>query len=186
SNEFDTLFPIDMDLSSLRIVVVESSENRLIVKSVRKDLEDKLAAYNNAQLNIDEIYVPSAWHIPYAVQEIFRQHAQRFDPFPVVIALACLIEESSTDFRSLCDNVSQGLMRVSLENKVPVVNGILMASTELQAERRCQGRANALTGNTETFGAELATEAICLSGMKRVIKNLDADEDIKTEDSDVL
>ncbi|KAF4742978.1 hypothetical protein FOZ62_008864, partial [Perkinsus olseni] len=68
----------------------------------------------------------------------------------------------------------------------PVVNGILMASTELQAERRCQGRANALTGNTETFGAELATEAICLSGMKRVIKNLDADEDIKTEDSDVL
>ncbi|KAF4653826.1 hypothetical protein FOZ61_008655 [Perkinsus olseni] len=57
SNEFDTLFPIDMDLSSLRIVVVESSENRLIVKSVRKDLEDKLAAYNNAQLNIDEMWV---------------------------------------------------------------------------------------------------------------------------------
>ncbi|KAF4656354.1 hypothetical protein FOL46_007855 [Perkinsus olseni] len=178
SNEFDTLFPIDMDLSSLRIVVVESSENRLIVKSVRKDLEDKLAAYNNAQLNIDEIYVPSAWHIPYAVQEIFRQHAQRFDPFPVVIALGCLIEESSTDFRS------PTLFPVT--PTVPVFNGILMASTALQAERRCQGRANALTGNTETFGAELATEAICLSGMKRVIKNLDADEDIKTEDSDVL
>ncbi|EER15374.1 6,7-dimethyl-8-ribityllumazine synthase, putative [Perkinsus marinus ATCC 50983] len=186
SNEFDTLFPVDMDLSSLRIVVVESSENRLIVKSIRKDFEEKLAVYNNAELNVDEVYVPSAWHIPYAVQEILQQHGQRFEPFPIVVVLACLIEESSTDFRMLCDNVSYGLMRISLDHKVPIVNGMLMTSTELQAERRCAGRSNALTGNTETFGGELATEAICIGGIKRVVKNLDADEDIKTEDSDIL
>ncbi|KAF4660407.1 hypothetical protein FOL47_007170 [Perkinsus chesapeaki] len=185
SNEFDTLFPLDMDLSGLRIVIIESSENRLIVKAVKKDLQDKLALYNNAALDLDEVYITSAWQIPYTVGEVYRQHGQRFDPFPIIVVLACLIEESiPTDFRSLCDSISSSLMRVSIDNNIPLVNGVIMAATELQAERICQGRGSSLTGNHETFGGELATEAICLPGIRRVIKNLDADEDIKTEDSE--
>lgn len=58
------------------------------------------------------------------------------EPFDAIIAIGALIKGSTMHFEYISDAVSHGLMKVQLENGVPVVFGLLTLLTEEQGLER--------------------------------------------------
>ncbi|GJE87083.1 6,7-dimethyl-8-ribityllumazine synthase [Phanerochaete sordida] len=57
-------------------------------------------------------------------------------PVDAVIAIGVLIKGSTMHFEYICESVSHGLMRVTLDTGVPVIFGVLTALTDDQALER--------------------------------------------------
>jgi 6,7-dimethyl-8-ribityllumazine synthase len=57
-------------------------------------------------------------------------------PFDAIIAIGVLIKGETMHFEYIADAVSQGLMRVQLDNNIPLIFGLLTVLTEEQAKAR--------------------------------------------------
>ena len=62
--------------------------------------------------------------------------ARRYD---AVVALGCVIRGKTAHFEVVCDSVTSGLTRVSLDEGTPVGNGVLTVEDEDQAYERSGG-----------------------------------------------
>jgi 6,7-dimethyl-8-ribityllumazine synthase len=85
------------------------------------------------QAGIDEptvVRVPGAIELPVVCQALARQH-------DAVVALGVVIRGGTPHFEYVCDAVTAGLTRVSLDESTPVGNGVLTVNTEEQALDRC-------------------------------------------------
>lgn len=57
-------------------------------------------------------------------------------PFDAVIAIGVLIKGSTMHFEYICDSVTNALMRLQMDNGIPVIYGVLTCLTEDQALER--------------------------------------------------
>ena len=72
-----------------------------------------------------------------------------------VVALGVVIRGETPHFDYVCDAVTQGLTRVSLDESTPIANGVLTMNTEQQALDRA-----GLPGSAEDKGAQAAAAAL--------------------------
>jgi 6,7-dimethyl-8-ribityllumazine synthase len=85
------------------------------------------------QAGIDEptvVRVAGAIELPVVCQELARHH-------DAVVALGVVIRGGTPHFEYVCDAVTAGLTRVSLDEATPVGNGVLTVNDEQQALDRC-------------------------------------------------
>ncbi|MFT7516911.1 MAG: 6,7-dimethyl-8-ribityllumazine synthase [Myxococcota bacterium] len=85
-----------------------------------------------AGMNDDDIHiyhVPGAFEVPLMCEIVVEKH-------DAVIALGCVIQGSTPHFDYVCNEVSRGILDVSLRHKKPVMMGILTCSTYAQAKHR--------------------------------------------------
>ena len=94
------------------------------------------------------VRVLGAIEIPVVAQEVARNH-------DAVVALGVVIRGGTPHFDYVCDAVTQGLTRVSLDAATPVANGVLTVDTEAQARERA-----GLPGSSEDKGAQAAAAAL--------------------------
>ena len=92
--------------------------------------------------------VLGAIEIPGVAQALARTH-------DAVIALGVVIRGETPHFDYVCDAVTQGLTRVSLDASTPVANGVLTVNTENQALDRA-----GLPNSAEAKGAQAAAAAL--------------------------
>ena len=83
-------------------------------------------------------------------------------PFDAVIAIGVLIKGATMHFEYISQSVSQALMRVQLDTRVPIIFGVLTALTEEQALERAGIGRGAIKGHNhgEDWGSaaiEMAT-----------------------------
>ena len=76
------------------------------------------------------VRVPGAIELPVVCQELARHH-------DAVVALGVVIRGGTPHFEYVCDAVTAGLTRVSLDESTPVGNGVLTVNDEDQALDRC-------------------------------------------------
>ncbi|GAB1594531.1 6,7-dimethyl-8-ribityllumazine synthase [Lysobacter claricitrinus] len=83
---------------------------------------------------VDVIRVPGAWEIPIAAARLAqaRSHA-------AIVALGCVVRGDTRHYEQVADGCSDGLMRVALEHRVPVANGVLAVDRFEDAEARAGG-----------------------------------------------
>jgi 6,7-dimethyl-8-ribityllumazine synthase len=81
-------------------------------------------------------------------QEVARNH-------DAVVALGVVIRGATPHVDYVCDAVTQGLTRVSLDAETPVANGVLTTDTERQALERA-----GLPTSTEDKGAQAVAAAL--------------------------
>ncbi|KAI0006178.1 Lumazine synthase [Russula compacta] len=75
-------------------------------------------------------------------------------PFDAVIAIGVLIKGATKHFEYICESVTQALMRVQLDTRVPVIFGVLTCLTEEQAlERAGIGRLKKGHNHGEDWGS---------------------------------
>jgi 6,7-dimethyl-8-ribityllumazine synthase len=72
-----------------------------------------------------------------------------------VVALGVVIRGATPHFDYVCDAVTQGLTRVSLDASKPVANGVLTTNTEEQARDRA-----GLPTSAEDQGAQATAAAL--------------------------
>ncbi|MUL84466.1 MULTISPECIES: 6,7-dimethyl-8-ribityllumazine synthase [unclassified Mycolicibacterium] len=94
------------------------------------------------------VRVLGAIEIPVVAQALAATH-------DAVVALGVVIRGQTPHFDYVCDAVTQGLTRVSLDASTPVANGVLTTDNEAQALDRA-----GLQDSTEDKGAQAAAAAL--------------------------
>ena len=94
------------------------------------------------------VRVPGTIELPVVCQQLARTH-------DAVVALGAVVRGGTPHFEYVCDAVTAGLTRVSLDEGVPVGNGVLTTNTREQAVDRAGG-----PGSAEDKGAEACLAAL--------------------------
>ena len=83
---------------------------------------------------IDVVRVPGAWEIPVAAARVasMRNHV-------ALLALGCVVRGDTRHYEQVADGCSDALMRVALDTRVPVANGVLAVDDYADAEKRAGG-----------------------------------------------
>ncbi|SPM43177.1 6,7-dimethyl-8-ribityllumazine synthase (Riboflavin synthase beta chain), partial [Mycobacterium numidiamassiliense] len=135
-----------VDASDLRLGIVASSWHSTICEALLAGAR-KVATESGID-NPTVVRVHGAVEIPVVAQELARNH-------DAVVALGVVIRGATPHFEYVCDAVTQGLTRVSLDTSTPVGNGVLTTNTEEQALDRA-----GLPSSAEDKGAQAAGAAL--------------------------
>jgi len=133
-----------MDKSSIKISIVASQFNEIIVESLIKSSIETLEK-NGYQSDPEIFKVPGAYELPLAVKNIARKKQPNG-----IIALGAIVRGATPHFDYIAAETSLGLMQVSLEFNIPVGFGVLTCDTMEQAiERSGYGSGNKGIESTE-------------------------------------
>lgn len=115
----------------LKIGIVHARWNKEVIDALVKGTLESLqkAGVRAEQVAIDT--VPGSWELPMGTLKMIKR-----DNVDAVVSIGCVIKGSTMHFEYICDNSLKGLMRVSLDTKVPVILGVLTALDEDQALER--------------------------------------------------
>ncbi|CAN5470683.1 6,7-dimethyl-8-ribityllumazine synthase [soil metagenome] len=136
----------DLDASGVSLAIVASTWHDTVCNAL---LEGALRVARAS--GIDEpkvVRVLGAIEIPVVAQELARQ-------YDAVVALGVVIRGGTPHFEYVCDAVTQGLTRASLDASTPVANGVLTVNSEAQAIDR-----SGLPDSSEDKGAQAAAAAL--------------------------
>jgi 6,7-dimethyl-8-ribityllumazine synthase len=135
-----------MDASGLSLAIVASTWHSKICNALLDGA--RKVADDSGLPSPTVVRVLGAIEIPVVAQELARTH-------DAVVALGVVIRGQTPHFDYVCDAVTQGLTRVSLDASTPVANGVLTTNTEEQALDRA-----GLPGSAEDKGAQAAAAAL--------------------------
>lgn len=136
----------EMDASDLRLAIVASTWHATICNALLDGA--RRVADDAGVVNPTVVRVHGAIEIPVVAQELARNH-------DAVVALGVVIRGGTPHFDYVCDAVTQGLTRVSLDAATPVANGVLTTNNEEQAIDR-----SGLPGSAEDKGAQACAAAL--------------------------
>lgn len=135
-----------LDASGVRLAIVASTWHAEICDALLAGAR-KVATESGID-NPTVVRVLGAIEIPVLAQELARSH-------DAVVALGVVIRGETPHFDYVCDAVTQGLTRVSLDAATPVANGVLTTNTEEQARNRA-----GLPTSAEDKGAQATAAAL--------------------------
>ncbi|MEB3034762.1 6,7-dimethyl-8-ribityllumazine synthase [[Mycobacterium] nativiensis] len=135
-----------LDASGVRLAIVASTWHTRICDALLAGARKVAADAGVAEPTV--VRVLGAIEIPVVAQEVARNH-------DAVVALGVVIRGGTPHFDYVCDAVTQGLTRVSLDAATPVANGVLTVNDEQQALDRA-----GLPGSDEDKGAQAAAAAL--------------------------
>ncbi|ORZ37121.1 6,7-dimethyl-8-ribityllumazine synthase [Catenaria anguillulae PL171] len=133
-----TLPAVDPALvANRRFLILHTRWNDAIVNALRDGALNTLTGkYGVPRANIDIVTVPGSYELPFATQSLLQQAKAKHSPYAAAIPIGVLIKGSTMHFEYICDAVSQGLMKVGLEERTPVIFGVLTCLTDEQAHLR--------------------------------------------------
>ncbi|MGB0436557.1 MAG: 6,7-dimethyl-8-ribityllumazine synthase [Mycobacterium sp.] len=135
-----------IDASDITLGIVASTWHETICDALLEGARITAAAAGIADPTI--VRVLGAIEIPVVAQALAANHH-------AVVALGVVIRGATPHFDYVCDAVTQGLTRVSLDTSTPVANGVLTVNTEQQALDRA-----GLPESVEDKGAQAAAAAL--------------------------
>jgi 6,7-dimethyl-8-ribityllumazine synthase len=153
----------DHQAAGLRFGIVASRFNEKYVRRLVDGAFETLRRQGAAEDAVTVWWVPGSFELPLAARWCARA------PLPgdaggsgpdAVLALGVLIRGETEHFRLVADAVSEGLMAVTLETGVPVLNGVLAVNDADQAAARAGGA----LGNR---GADVALAAVQMARLRR-------------------
>jgi 6,7-dimethyl-8-ribityllumazine synthase len=132
--------------ASLKIAIVAGQWHRTVSEALLEGAQKKIAEAGVTDVTV--VRVAGAIELPVVAQALARNH-------DAVVALGVVIRGGTPHFEYVCDAVTAGLTRVSLDESTPVTNGVLTTDDEQQALDR-----SGLPGSKEDKGAQAAAAAI--------------------------
>ena len=144
--------------NGMKIGIVAARFNEFITSKLLSGAIDGLLRENVKEDDVEIAWVPGAFEIPLTAAIMAK--SQKYD---AIICLGAIIRGSTDHYNYVCSEVAKGIAQVSLENKIPVIFGVLTTDTIEQAIERAGTKA----GNK---GYECAHTAI---EMVNLLKNID-------------
>ena len=137
--------------TGLRIALVCSRFNDLIVGRLESGARDALTRAGADPTTIDTVWVPGAWEIPVAAQALAA--TGRYD---AIVGLGAVMRGATYHFEVIANHSAAGLARVAHDSGVVVTNGIITVDTMDQALERAGSKA----GNKGADAAMAAVETV--------------------------
>lgn len=139
----------------LKIGIAASRFNEFIVSKLISGAEDGLLRHGAADGDIDLVWVPGAFELPFAAKQMAAS-----GKYDAVICLGAVIRGSTSHYDLVCAEVSKGIANVGLNGSVPVIFGVLTTDTIEQAIER----AGTKSGNK---GFDAAVSAIEMANLMK-------------------
>ncbi|MFD0361029.1 6,7-dimethyl-8-ribityllumazine synthase [Nocardia sp. GCM10030253] len=134
------------DAKELKLGIVASRWHTQICDTLVANAERVAKEAGVAHVTV--VRCAGAMELPVVAQELARTH-------DAVVALGVVIRGGTPHFEYVCDAVTAGLTRVSLDAGKPVANGVLTTNNEEQALDRA-----GLPGSAENKGEQAAAAAL--------------------------
>ncbi|MEV6426924.1 6,7-dimethyl-8-ribityllumazine synthase [Nocardia sp. NPDC051463] len=134
------------DAKKLKLGIVASRWHTQICDTLVANAERVAKEAGVSQVTV--VRCAGAMELPVVAQELARTH-------DAVVALGVVIRGGTPHFEYVCDAVTAGLTRVSLDAGKPVANGVLTTNNEEQALDRA-----GLPGSAENKGEQAAAAAL--------------------------
>ncbi|MFA7253876.1 MAG: 6,7-dimethyl-8-ribityllumazine synthase [Patescibacteria group bacterium] len=122
---------IQFDAGHLNIGIVVARFNQDITDELLKFALETLETSRVKRNNIRIIPVAGSVEIPYALQKLAGM--KKYD---CLVALGCIIRGETPHFDYVCKMAQEGVLRVSLDYKIPVGFGVLTVENIDQARDR--------------------------------------------------
>jgi 6,7-dimethyl-8-ribityllumazine synthase len=142
----------------LKFAIVVSRFNDLITGRLLEGAKDALLRHDVAETNIDIARTPGCFEIPLIAQKL-----SQCGHYDAMICLGAIIRGDTPHFDYVASEVNRGIGKVSLENGLPIAQGIITADTLEQAIQR----AGAKEGNR---GFAAAVSAIEMANLTKSIQ----------------
>ena len=149
---FDNPNTLEFDGRRLRIAIAAARYNRMLVDALLKHVMANLALADAPAPVIER--VPGSAELPYAASLLADQEC-----CDAVIALGVVIAGATSHHTIIGESAARALQEISIRQKVPVINGILVVDTIEQAQER--------VGEPINRGKEFALAALEMAQMKQ-------------------
>lgn len=119
-----------------RVAIVVSKWNQEITEALYQGALASLIEAGVPAANIYLYPVPGSYELPLGAQIALEKQPE----LDGVICLGCIIQGETRHFDFIADATAQGIMRVGLDYKKPVIFGVLTPDTQQQAKDRAGGK----------------------------------------------
>jgi 6,7-dimethyl-8-ribityllumazine synthase len=140
--------------AGLKVAIAAARYNERLVDALLGQATDALIASGVAGRNLTVVRVPGSNELPVAVQLLASGQRPH-----VVLALGVSVRGDTIHYELIAEAVTHALQRVALDARTPVINGVVVAENEAQAEARCLGRIDR--------GAEFAHAALAMAALAK-------------------
>lgn len=141
----------------LKFALVISRFNEFITGKLLEGAQDALLRHGVSDEDIEVAWVPGSFEIPLVAKKLAQ--TKKYD---AIICLGAVIRGGTPHFEYIAAEVTKGIAKVSLDNDLPVVYGIITTENLEQAIER----AGTKVGNK---GFDAAVEAIEMANLLRGI-----------------
>ena len=117
------------EIKILSIGIVSSRFNNEIVEKISKACISRLLALGVRKKNITHKTVPGALEIPIALQKMTKSEST----IDVMIAIGLVIRGDTYHFEIVSNESASGIMRVQLDNSIPIINAVLTTNSSTEA-----------------------------------------------------
>ena len=123
----------------------------IVVANYYPEISEKLLETTKSGLNNYDtkiIYAPGIFEIPVII-------SKHIDSFEAVIALGCVIKGETPHFGFISQAFNNGIMKISIENKKPIGNGVLTCLNKDQALARVNKGLEAANATIQVLNNEI-------------------------------
>ena len=146
--------------ATLKVGIVVARFNDLITNKILSGCLDCLKRHgvdtSESSNSLDIAWVPGSFELPIAAKNLLKK-----SKYDVVIALGAVIRGETSHYDVVISEASKGISKVSYENNVPIIFGVLTTDSMQQALERA--------GIKNNLGWNYALQAI---EMGSLMKNL--------------
>ena len=143
----------DYSANTARFAIVVARFNEFIVDSLQQGALQTLMRHGVPQSNLSIFKVPGAFELPLVARRIARQRE-----YDAIISLGAVIRGATPHFDYVASQCASGLARISLDEDIPVIFGVLTTNTIEEAIER----AGSKSGNKGSDAAMTALEMVSL------------------------
>ena len=121
--------------STLRVGIVIARFNDLITSKILSGCLDCLKRHgldtSDTSDQVDIVWVPGSFELPIAAKTLLKRKS-----YDVIISLGAVIRGETSHYDVVISEASKGITKVSYENNVPIIFGVLTTDTMQQALER--------------------------------------------------
>ena len=117
--------------SDWKVGIVVAHFNKHITEELLKGAITRAKDYKIDEKNIDVMTVAGSVELPVALQAMAEK-----SEYAALLGIGCVIRGETPHFDYVCKMACEGILRVSLDYKIPVGLGVLTCENEKQAKER--------------------------------------------------
>ncbi len=147
----------------LRIGIVVSRFNEWITKAMLDGALNELRRLGVSDADIQVVWVPGAYEIPLAAQTLCESKK-----IHALVAIGCIVRGETSHYEQLAQSLSNGILKVALEQKMPIGFGVLTVENMAQAIDRAGGKHGNKGRDAAKSAVEMVQVAVALKNNKEI------------------